>query len=261
VKRERVSWTTPRRAWAYLPMLAGLAGLAVAAALLELVIGLGWISPLVVAPPSAVATSFGMLFADERLHVMFLITLGQAFAAILLAVAIGLPVGYLLYRHVQFGRAYESWLGALFAAPMVLLYPLFLVIFGRSMMTLIIMGALTGMIPIIIKMREGLLQVPKTLINVGLSFNLSSRDMLLKILFPAAAPAAFTGIRLGLIYALVNIIGIEFLIDYGGLGRLASDMYFRYEIPAMYGVIVFIVLISTLFIWALGRVEHWLRPV
>ena len=30
----------------------------------------------------------------------------------------------------------------------------------------------------------------------------------------------FTGLRLGLIYALVNIIGMEFLIDFGGLGRI-----------------------------------------
>jgi ABC-type nitrate/sulfonate/bicarbonate transport system permease component len=244
-----------------LPALAGFAGLAVFVLLLELAVKAGWISPLVVAPPSAVGDAFGMLFAEERLHVMFLITLAQAFVAILLAVAFGLPAGYWLYRHARFGRAYESWLGALFAAPMVLLYPLFLVIFGRSLVTLVIMGALTGVIPIIIKMREGLMQVPQTLINVGLSFNIKPRDMVLKILFPAAAPAAFTGIRLGLIYALVNIIGIEFLIDYGGLGRLASDMYFRYEIPAMYGVIVFIVLVSTLFIWLLNRCERWLRPV
>ena len=243
------------------PILAGLVGLALLAALLELVIASDLISPLVIAPPSAAGEGLKMLFVEERLHVMFLITLTQAFAATLLAIIIGLPIGYLLYRYADFGRAYESWLGALFAAPMVLLYPLFLVIFGRSMLTLIIMGAITGVIPVIIKMHEGLLQVPKTLINVGISFNLNQRDMFWKILFPAATPTAFTGIRLGVIYALVNIIGIEFLIDYGGLGRLASDMYFRYEIPAMYGAIVFIVLVGTLFLGCLSRIEQWFRPV
>ena len=63
-----------------------------------------------------------------------------------------------------------------------------------------------------------------------------------------------------MIYALVNIIGIEFLIDFGGLGRVVSEMYFRYEIPGMYAAIVLIVVVSLLFLSLLQRLELWLRP-
>ena len=65
---------------------------------------------------------------------------------------------------------------------------------------------------------------------------------------------------IGLIYALVNIIGMEFLIDFGGLGRIVSEMYFRYEIPAMYAAILLIVAVSWLVLGALGWLETWLRP-
>jgi ABC-type nitrate/sulfonate/bicarbonate transport system permease component len=73
-------------------------------------------------------------------------------------------------------------------------------------------------------------------------------------------PGIFTGLRLGLIYALVNIIGMEFLIDFGGLGRIVSEMYFRFEIPGMYVAIVLIVLVSWTFLYVLSRLELWLRP-
>jgi ABC-type nitrate/sulfonate/bicarbonate transport system permease component len=102
--------------------------------------------------------------------------------------------------------------------------------------------------------------VPVVLLNVGRSFHLSEAGRLRRIAFPAAVPGIFTGLRLALIYALVNIIGIEFLIDFGGLGRIVSEMYFRYEIPGMYAAILLIVAVSWLVLALLARIERWLRP-
>jgi ABC-type nitrate/sulfonate/bicarbonate transport system permease component len=85
--------------------------------------------------------------------------------------------------------------------------------------------------------------------------------MFWKIMFPAAVPTIFNGIRLGIMYALVNVVAIEYLTDFGGLGRIVSDLYFRYEIPATYAAIGFVILVSVTFYWALGKVERWLRPV
>lgn len=81
-----------------------------------------------------------------------------------------------------------------------------------------------------------------------------------RVAFPAAVPGIFTGLRLGLIYVLVNIIGMEFLIDFGGLGRIVSEMYFRFKIPGMYVAIVLLVLVSWTFLAARSRPELWLRP-
>ena len=79
--------------------------------------------------------------------------------------------------------------------------------------------------------------------------------MFWKIQVPAAAPTIFVGLRLGLIYGLVNVIGIEFLIVYGGLGRIVSSMYDNYEFPGMYAAIIFIVIIAFLLFWVLQRGE------
>jgi ABC-type nitrate/sulfonate/bicarbonate transport system permease component len=98
------------------------------------------------------------------------------------------------------------------------------------------------------------------LIAVGRSRHVPPRQLLARIILPAAAPTVFTGLRLGLIYALVNIIGMEYLIDFGGLGRVVSEMHYRYEIPAMYAAILLIVAVSLLFLRALRGVEVWLRP-
>jgi NitT/TauT family transport system permease protein len=240
--------------------VAGLAGLAAVAALLELVIRLGWVSALVVAPPVALPGAFAKLWAEGYVLAPFFTTLAQAFAATLLAALVGIPSGYLLWKRPALGAAYEPWLGAAFAAPIILLYPLFLVVMGRGYVTTVFAGFLAAAIPVVLKTREGLSGVPPVLIAVGRSLHVPPRQLLTRVILPATAPTVFTGLRLGLIYALVNIIGIEYLIDFGGLGRVVSEMHYRFEIPAMYGAILMIVAVSSIFLLALRRVERWLRP-
>ena len=243
------------------PVAVGLLGLLACAGMLELAVSYGFVMELVVPRPSDTILAFAPVQDEMDLFGNFFVTFSMTAAATGLALAIGIPFGYFLYRNPKYGTAYEGWLAAAFAAPTVLLYPLFLVIFGRTHMTLIAMGFIPGSIPIIIQTRQGLLGVPRTLINVGHSFNVSEREMFWKIQLPAAVPTIFTGIRIGVMYTLVNIVAIEYLIDFGGLGRIVSEMYFRFDTPGTYASIIAVVLVSTFFYWGFGRIEKWLRPV
>jgi len=240
--------------------VAGLCGLAVAVLALELVVRAGWISPLIISPPSALPAAFGKLWAEGFVARPFALTIGQAFAATAAAALVGIPWGYWLWRRPVLGAAYEPWIGAAFAAPTILLFPLFLVLFGRGYTTTIFVGFLAAVIPVVLKTREAFLGIPRVLLDVGRSFHLSEASLVRRIAFPAAVPGIFVGLRLAIIYAMVNIIGMEFLIDFGGLGRIVSEMYFRYEIPGMYAAILLIVAVSWMFLSALSRIETWLRP-
>lgn len=244
-----------------LPTMAGLLGLAVFALILEIAVDSGLVMELVVSRPSDAVLAFAPLEEEMGLFSAFLATLGMTAASTGLALAVGVPFGYWMYRNETVGKAYEGWLAAAFAAPTVLLYPLFLVMFGRSHLTLILMGFIPGAIPIAMQTHQGLLGVSRTLVNVGRSFNVSEREMFWKIQLPSAVPTIFTGIRIGVMYTLVNIVAIEYLIDFGGLGRIVSEMYFRFEIPGTYASIITVVAVSVLFYWGFGRVEKWLRPV
>ena len=170
------------------PAIVGLLGLIVFLTVLEFAVSSGYVMELIVPRPSATLLAFPHVQTEMDLVGNFFTTLGMTAAATGLALTVGIPFGYFLYRNETFGTAYEGWLAAAFAAPTVLLYPLFLVVFGRSYATLIAMGFIPGAIPIIIQTRQGLLGVSRTLINVGRSFNLSARDMFWEIQLPPAVP-------------------------------------------------------------------------
>jgi ABC-type nitrate/sulfonate/bicarbonate transport system permease component len=204
--------------------------------------------------------SFERIVVDENILPRFYTTCGEALAASLMLSVVGISLGVLLHRNLTVRLATQSWVAAVASAPLVLIYPLFLVIFGRSAWTIIMIAFVSALPPVILKTLEGLTGTRAVLINVGRSFNLTPSQLYWKILFPAALPTIFVGVRLGMIFALINIVGVEFLINFGGLGQLVNELAERYDLPGTYAAICFVILVSVVFFIGTERIERWLRP-
>jgi len=236
------------------------ATLAFAGGLLEALVAEGALPAYIFVRPSAMVASVADLFRDEDLLGRLLLSLGSTVLAAGFAILAGIPLGWALYRYRLLGDMFGNWFAALAAAPLILLYPLFLVVFGRGEPTIVAMAFLAALVAVVLKTREGLETVRPVLRAVGRSFRLTGTQLFWKIEFPAAVPAIFTGIRLALIFALINVVGIEFLINFGGMGELIAELADRYEIPSMDAAILFVVLVNVGFFWATEKVEQWLRP-
>lgn len=245
----------------FLPPALGLATIVAVFVALEILIQTNVITRFIVPPPSEIIGSFGRVIVEEHIFSRFLLTLGECLTAGIMITVFGVAGGVLLHRYKLLQEAVETWVAAMAAAPVVLAYPLFMVIFGRSAWTIIMIGFVAALPPVILKTLEGLSGTRKVLVNVGKSFNLTASQQFWKIMFPAALPTMFVGVRLGLIFALINIVGVEFLINYGGLGQLINDLAERYDLPGTYAAICFVILVSVVFFMALEKAERWLRPV
>jgi NitT/TauT family transport system permease protein len=203
----------------YLPMALGFGSLILAILGIEVLIRIDWLNRFIVPMPSQIALAFERVITEEDIAERFRLTFFEAFTAGAMITIVGVALGILLYRIKLLRDATETWVAAMASAPTVLMYPLFLVVFGRSAWTIIMMGFVAGLPPVILKTIEGLSGTRRVLIDVGRSFNLSGTQLFVKILFPAALPTIFVGVRLGLIFTLINVVGVEFLINFGGLGR------------------------------------------
>ncbi len=148
----------PRRRRAPLglaPALTGIATIVVLLALWQAATFISGWNNLIAPAPTTIADSFATLFRDEGLTLSFFQTLGETIASSSLAVLIGVPIGLWLHRSRWAGPAYHNWVASLASAPIVLLYPLYLVIFGRNAATIIAMSLCTGITPVILKTKEG----------------------------------------------------------------------------------------------------------
>jgi NitT/TauT family transport system permease protein len=245
----------------FMPPMVGIGTLVLFLVAVELLIRVGLINRFIVPLPSEVAGNFVRVIVEEDILHRFLQTAWECLASGVLLTVFGVAIGVLMYRVTLLRQACETWVAAFASAPLVLAYPLFLVLFGRSTLTVIMLAFLSGLPPVILKTLEGLSATRRVLINVGRSFKLTPSQQFWKILFPSALPTIFVGIRLGLIFALINVVGVEFLINFGGLGHLINELAERYDLPGVYAAICFVILVSVVFFVVTERAERWLRSV
>ncbi|MBV1902689.1 MAG: ABC transporter permease subunit [Marinosulfonomonas sp.] len=236
--------------------LLGLGIFAFLLAIWEASISLGWVSKFVLTPPSGIIQALIKLSKNGELMDALATTLTILGAALGLALVIGISIGFLLYKNELWGKAFEPLLGAIFASPLPLMFPIFLVLFGRTFYAIICLATIYGSIPIIMNTREALLSVRRTLIWVGRSFRLTEVQIFWKIIVPAAAPLMFSGIRMGLIYALLGVVAFEFLTDLGGLGRLLSELNYKFKIPESFALTASTVMLSGFVLFLTGWIER-----
>jgi ABC-type nitrate/sulfonate/bicarbonate transport system permease component len=242
----------------FAPQLVGFGSLLVSILVFEILIRAGVLNRFIVPMPSQIAAAFERVIFEEQIVERFYLTMKECVSAAALLAVFGVAIGTLLYKVDLLRRATETWVAAAAAAPTVLMYPLFLVIFGRSALTIVMMGFVAGLPAVILKTIEGLSGTRRVLLNVGRSFNLTPWQLFWRIQFPSALPTIFTGFKLGLIFALINVVGVEFLINFGGLGQLINDLAERYDLAGTYAAICFVILVSVCFFIVVERAEKWL---
>ena len=227
--------------------------------LVEVSVRLGWIDPFFLASPlQALAVLWSQIVAGNALY-LTLVTLYEIGAALLIATVVGLLVGFILWRYRLVGASYEMFLAALFSSPVILAYPIFLVLFGRNSAAVIVLSSFFGLVPIIINTKSAFQQVNPILLEVGASMNLTRQRMFRHILLPAAAPAIFSGFRLGLTYILKSVLGLEYVVQVGGVGMWLSEAAFRFEVGEVYAGLIGTTLLSILFLFMINRAEVFVR--
>jgi NitT/TauT family transport system permease protein len=227
----------------------------------EFAVAKGWISPLFVSRPSNTIVTFWQMTMDGSIFPIAGTTIYMVLMTFVIGASLGLPLGYALWRYPLFGRACEPLLGSLFASPLILLYPMFLVLFGRTLTAIIAQAVVVGVIPIILGTQNGLRQVSQTLLDVGSIFQLNQSQFFRHVLLPASAPLIFTGLRLGFIYMLLSVIAMEYVVAMGGVGNLISGAYFRLDTDELYVGVFLVIIFSVFFFRILLRGQRWVGMV
>src|SRR5665213_2509585 len=98
----------------------------------------------------------------------------------------------------------EPMLVALYSIPKITLYPIILLFFGLGLSAKIAFGAIHGIIPVALFTLNAVRTIKPILIKTGHVMKLSPTVMVREILFPAAVPEIFTGIRVGFSLTLIG---------------------------------------------------------
>jgi NitT/TauT family transport system permease protein len=136
----------------------------------------------------------------------------------LLAVVLGLTVGFILGLNRFLREVAEPFVLSIYAIPKVTLFPIFLFMFGLGMESKIAFGFFHGVFPIIILTMGSIKDIKNIYLRVGRSFRLNPLQVFKEIVFPSTLPSVMTGLRLGFNLAFIGVILGEMAASKSGLG-------------------------------------------
>jgi NitT/TauT family transport system permease protein len=225
-------------------------------AIFEIAVQVGWLDKFTFAAPSSMAVSMTTLLMDPGFRSDALWpTLVSMLAAFGSAALIGVATGVLLWRSRPLFHATRPYLVLAYSVPVVVLYPVFLSIFGGGALPVVVVAAIFALPAVILNTAIGFSETARALVKVGLSYNLRPGAMLAHIYFPAAWPHIFTGLRIAAGYSIVAVIGTEFILSTRGLGHAIANAYNGFAIRQMYGEILIVILLALGVTSVLGSLE------
>ena len=144
-------------------------------------------------------------------------TLSLILVSVLVAVAIGIPVGILCARHPTLEKLLRPVLDAMQTVPAFSYIILFILAFNIGTTTAMIATVVFALPPAIRLTSLGIRQVPNDALEAGLAFGVTKRQLLRKVQLPLAKPAIMVGVNQTIMMAL-GIIVIAAMVGYPGLG-------------------------------------------
>ena len=136
------------------------------------------------------------------------------------SVVIGIPIGILMGKTRVLDELLLPWVNISISAPLTAVVPVLMVLFGFGTKTIVITTALFAIWIIILNARAGVLQINRSLIEMGRSFGASPLDAFFKIYLWAVLPEILGGVRIGIIRAVKGVIIGQLLVSIVGFGAL-----------------------------------------
>src|SRR5437867_6845224 len=192
------------------------------------------VSPRYFPSPTTVAWTVGDRLVAGDLGANTLVTVTRLAAAFALAAVPAVPLGLLMGIARPVRDVVEPYIAFIFPVPKITLLPFLLIILGVGEPAFVLTAATSAFFQIVISTLAGVQTMDPRLLEVGRNYGAHGPRLFWKIILPAALPAIFTGLRLGLGLAVVALVAVEFIAAKSGLGHLVYRHWQMLSTPEMY---------------------------
>ena len=145
--------------------------------------------------------------------------------------------------------------------PRIALVPLFILWFGLGIGSKIALGVSLTFFIVLSSTVAGIRGVSQDHVTLTRTLGASSRQMFFSVTLPGAVPVLFSGLRLGVIYALLGVVGAEVIASERGLGQQLAYLGSTFNVNGVWSLLfdlaVIGVLIMKLMNWIERRLLHW----
>lgn len=183
--------------------------------------------------------------------------LSLSLIALIISLAIGIPLGYISYKNKNLAEFFTSTSQFLRIIPSLAILFILIPIIGTGEAPALIALVFLAVPSIIINTILGFNEIPEVMKEVALSMGMNNKELLSRIEYPLALPYILNGVKL----ALVEIIASATLATYIGAGGLGTLIFtglglYRMDLLVIGGGSVTILSLLSMFLfdWMIERV-------
>ncbi|WP_102109334.1 ABC transporter permease [Oceaniglobus roseus] len=192
---------------------------------------------------------------DGTLFAAYAETLKPLVVGVAISAVLGIALGLWIGLSKTFDWLFSPIFVVMQAAPLAALIPLLVMAYGIGLTSKVFVVCIMAMPVIVLNTAGAVRNTPANLKEMGRAFLATDRDVILKIVLPAASPVIFSGLRLGISAGFIGAILAELKITPTGVGDIITFSRSVADYASMYAAIFSIILLAVLFLNLLERIE------
>lgn len=158
--------------------------------------------------------------------------------ALLITTLIGYSIGLLLGINERVDSLVSPIVYLFFPVPRIAFLPVFMILFGLSDLSKIILIIAIAVFQIIISIRDGVKDIPYEVILSARSLKLNKKNMIRHIYIPATLPKLFTSLRIALGSSMAALFFAENYATSKGIGYFIMNSWIKVDYEGMYSGII-----------------------
>ena len=200
-------------------VLLGMVPIAFLIGLWQAISWFGYAPVALLPPPGIVFLRLARQLLDSTYQQDIAATLFRLFAGFAIAVILGIAIGLAAAVNPAINAVVRPIVRVLAPLPKVALYPALLLLLGFGHESKITLVAADALFPILLSTYYGASMVEQKLIWSAMAAGTPRRQILFKVVLPAAVPSILTGCRIGLVISCIVVFLAEMITSTDGLGH------------------------------------------
>ncbi|MCP1122432.1 ABC transporter permease [Bacillus sp. 3103sda1] len=204
--------------------------------------------------PSAIVQKMWEL-RDILLTVHLPATLSVTVIGIIISIVLGVGLAMVMSMSSFAEKAFYPLLVASQTIPITALAPLFVLWFGYSIWSKVVVTVLITFFPIAVNTYDGLRGTKKEWEELLITYGATKKDVFLKLKLPSALPYFFSALKVALPFSVIGAAIGEWLGAQAGLGYFSKRMMTQMDGAGVFAPIVLLSLLAIFFVLLVSILE------
>ncbi|MBE6068615.1 MAG: ABC transporter permease [Clostridium lundense] len=183
-------------------------------------------------------------------------TMLVTFIGLLISIVLGVMLAIAMSLNKRIEEAIYPILVVTQTIPITALAPIFVLWFGYSIWSKVVVTILITFFPIVVNTYDGFRSTKREMEELFITYGASKKEIFIKLKFPHALPYFFSALKIAVPLSVIGAAIGEWLGAQSGLGYFSKRMMTQLDGAAVFAPIMILSLVAIVLVWIINILEN-----